>query len=178
MINRFAMIIALDEGGGFSKENRIPWMNEPVFREDQKKFKELTNHNAILMGRKTYEEIHEMKVSRGLREDGPLLRGRTSFVLSRNSKFQPFGAIKTVSFYNLGDLEEIQDRHVIQTLFVIGGLRTCNDLFARVSDVYCTIVKGYYNCDKKFPIQEFKKFNIVEGEQTNNAYYIHYVRGA
>lgn len=176
MINKLSMIIALDEEGGFSKDYQIPWKNEPIFKKDQKRFKELTKNNAVLMGRHTYEEIHQMKIGRGVREDGPLLRERTSFVLSRNPEFKPLGVIKADSFLGLLRLEEIENPEVVQCLFVIGGLKLCIETLPRVTDVYCTIVKGYYNCEKKFPIQEFKKFQIIEGNQTDDAYFIHYVR--
>jgi dihydrofolate reductase len=177
MIESVAIAVALDEAGGFAKNFETPWKDKPFYKKDLKRFKELTDGNIIAMGRHTYEEIHENKMSRGLREDGPLLWGRTSFVLSRNEEFKPRGAKRVGWLRGLMYEDEVITPYTIQTLFFLGGEKLFIEALPYTKDVYCTIVKGYYNCDKFFPITELtKKFEIRDGVETDDTYFVHYVR--
>jgi dihydrofolate reductase len=177
MINNLSIIVALDEAGGFAKDYQIPWKNETFAKEDMKHFRELTQGNVVLMGRHTYEEIHEKKMERGHELDSPLLPGRTSFVLSRQEEFQPHGAKKIGWYRGLLYHDEILDETIKQKLFVLGGEKLFIEVLPDVSDVYCTIVKGIYNCDKFFLIKELtNKFEIVDGKETDQTYFVHYVR--
>lgn len=177
MINKTAIVVALDEAGGFAKNYQIPWKDKPFYKKDLKRFKDLTNGHIVVMGRHTYEEIHQDKLNRGLREDGPLLWGRTSFVLSRDEEFKPHGAKRVGWLRGVMYQDEAMDEKKVQTLFMIGGEKLYLQFLPYVKDVYCTIVKGYYNCDKFFPITELtKKFKIIDGVETKDTYFVHYER--
>lgn len=177
MINNTAIAVALDEAGGFAKNFVTPWKDKPFYKKDLKRFKDLTNGHIVVMGRHTYEEIHEGKVNRGLRENGPLLWGRTSFVLSRNEDFNPHGAKRIGWLRGVMYEDEAMVKDKVQTLFVIGGEKVFWEFLPYTKDVYCTIVKGYYDCDKFFPITELtKKFVIKDGVETDDTYFVHYER--
>ena len=62
-----ALIAALSQNRVIGKEGRIPWK----IQGEQKRFKELTTGNVVIMGRRSYEEI------------GRPLPGRTTIVVSR-----------------------------------------------------------------------------------------------
>ena len=61
------LIAAMDEQRAIGLGNAIPWR----IPGEQKRFRELTTGNAVIMGRRTYESI------------GRPLAGRTSIVLAR-----------------------------------------------------------------------------------------------
>lgn len=177
MITDTAIIVALDEEGGFAKDFKIPWQDQEIFKEDLARFKELTYDNIVVMGRHTYEEIHEMKMANGGRKEDPLLSGRVSYVLSRNEEFIPHGATRIGWFRGLLYQDIVMDPDTQKKLFVLGGGKLFIEVLPYVSEVYCTIVKGFYDCDKFFPINELvKKFEITEGSETPNTYYVHYKR--
>ena len=48
-----ALIAALSKNRVIGKEGRIPWK----IKGEQKRFKELTTGNVVIMGRRSYEEI-------------------------------------------------------------------------------------------------------------------------
>jgi len=66
-----ALIVAYDRNRCIGKGGKIPWK----IPGEQKRFKELTMGNAVIMGRKTYEEI------------GRPLPGRLNIVVSTTKKF-------------------------------------------------------------------------------------------
>ncbi len=66
-----ALIAALSKNRVIGKEGRIPWK----IKGEQKRFKELTTGNVVIMGRRSYEEI------------GRPLPGRTTIVVSSTKDF-------------------------------------------------------------------------------------------
>lgn len=65
-----AIIVAMSENRVIGREGKIPW----DLPEDRKKFQMLTMGNAIVMGRRTYDEI------------GHPLPGRMTYLLSGTKK--------------------------------------------------------------------------------------------
>ena len=63
----FNVIIAMTKKGGIGFENKIPWKCV----EELQLFKNITNDNVLIVGRKTYESL-------------PLLKNRIIMVLSSN----------------------------------------------------------------------------------------------
>ena len=66
------LIVARSENNVIGKNGRIPWDIEGELSQ----FKELTMGNAVVMGRRTYEEI------------GHPLPGRKTIVVSRGEKYE------------------------------------------------------------------------------------------
>ena len=66
-----ALIAALSKNRVIGKEGRIPWK----IKGEQKRFKELTTGNVVIMGRRSYEEI------------GRPLPGRITIVVSSTKDF-------------------------------------------------------------------------------------------
>ena len=62
------IIVAVDEDGGFGKDGKIPWH----YSEDLKHFKEVTTGHVCIMGRKTYEDMLEMRKARDAKRRIPL----------------------------------------------------------------------------------------------------------
>ncbi len=100
-MQRLGMIAAVGNGGVIGKAGQVPWR----IPEDLRHFKSTTLGHAIIMGRKTWDEV------------GKPLPGRTSVVVSRNQLALPEGVV-TVS-----DVESaIAAAHAIDPApWVIGG---------------------------------------------------------
>ncbi len=64
-----AMVVAVADNGAIGKDGKVPWR----IPEDLKHFKNVTMGHAIIMGRKTWDEV------------GRPLPGRRNLVVSRNA---------------------------------------------------------------------------------------------
>lgn len=145
------IIVATDQEGGFGKDGKIPWYHP----EDLKHFKEITTGNICLMGRKTYEDMLEMRKARDKKNgksDVPIkeiLPNRLSFVITSNKTLDTPGAVKAKSIeHALSMLDPDDPRHT----FVIGGEQMYVEALPRTGIVHRTIVPGRYGCDRFFPI--------------------------
>ena len=71
-----AMVVAIGDNGAIGKDGKVPWR----IPEDLKHFKTITMGHAIIMGRKTWDEV------------GRPLPGRRNLVVSRNPALSLEGA--------------------------------------------------------------------------------------
>ena len=162
------MIVAVDQGGGFGKDGEIPWKNEPFAKADMKWFQEKTKNKHLIFGRRTYEEILAMKKT----TSEVLLPNRTSYVLSRDPNFSPRGATRITDHTQVSE-----DSLTRSDIIICGGEQLYTQFIPLVQVVYVTIIKDYYNCDRFFPITYLDThFNIMNGEQKNDMYFMTYVR--
>lgn len=67
------LVLAIGEGGVIGKDGKVPWR----IPEDMKHFKSMTHGHAIIMGRRTWDEV------------GKPLPGRRNIVVSRTVKELP-----------------------------------------------------------------------------------------
>lgn len=169
------IIVAVDESGGFGKDGKIPWH----FPEDLKHFQSITKNSTCIMGRKTYQDIFNMIIERKklgtikkkLVKIPEILPGRESFIISKSiSKVQ--GA--TV-FTNLRKAILSATK---KKIFIIGGERLFTEALTWTNTIHITLVKGFYDCDRFFPIDYMKKhFKINKGKKlSDNLLYITYTR--
>lgn len=169
-----SIIVAVDEAGGFGKDGKIPW-HVP---EDFKHFQEVTKGNVCIMGRRTYEDMLEMRQSRDAKKPNAgvineILPGRESFVVTRNSDFNAPGATVVNSIRDaIHSLDEADTREV----FILGGYRMFVEALTWVNVIHMTIIKGVFDCDRFFPIQSLKAFDIVGGEETDKLRFVTYKR--
>jgi len=174
-IPALSLIVAVDKEGGFGKEGKIPWF----FPEDLKHFQTTTKGNVCIMGRKTYTDMFEMIQSKRKDPEGqiddPILKDRESYVVTSNPDFEAHGATAVSGIHQAIQHLEKDDRRQV---FVIGGERMYIEALAFTQTIYMTVVKGKsYDCDRFFPIQVLnKKFEIVEGTETDDLYFTTYKR--
>ena len=177
-MRRLAIIVAVDETGGFAKDGKIPWHHA----EDLAHFKKLTMGNPCIMGRRTYQEILERKneqrdesliskVKAMISSDG-ILPGRQSFVVTSDKTFDAPGATVVqrirIAYDKLGPHNTLQ-------VFILGGERMFIEAFAWNPVVYMTVVPGDYKCNKRFPIQILNKhYKIVSGHNDGDLKFITY----
>ena len=171
-----SIIVALDEDGGFAKDGKIPWINEPWAKEDLKHFQEVTKGGVCIMGRNTYEDMLEIMKGRGKKEKGikEILPGRQSYVVTRNNAYKAIGAKVVHGIRDaVNDLDQTDRREV----FVIGGEKLFIEALAWTTTVYCTIINGDWNCDRFFPIKTLiDNYKIVEGSKNEHMKFVKYTR--
>jgi dihydrofolate reductase len=126
------LIAAMDEQRAIGLGNAIPWR----IPGEQKRFRELTTGNAVIMGRRTYESI------------GRPLAGRTSIVLTRGDLELTHDALLARS---VEDAIE-QARPFCKNAIFVGGGAVVYRTFMPLADViYLTQVHGTFGGDTFFP---------------------------
>jgi len=145
----FDVVVAADLDWGIGKDQGLPW---PKLRGDLAHFRKVTTttrvegaHNAIVMGRKTWESKEV---------GGKPLRGRVNIVLSRGIVTVPEGVI------NAHTLDEALAVSGVETTFVVGGAGVFAEAFdhPELRHVYLTRVEGRFGCDSVMPDLDARGF--------------------
>lgn len=173
------IIVAVDKKGGFGKDGHIPW-NYP---KDLKRFKELTTGGICIMGRKTYEEMLEMRRKRDKKagkknEIKAILPNRQSFVITSDPTLKTPGAHRASSIIDAINSIPYPDT---RTVYVIGGERLYSEALLISSKIHMTWVPGEYSCDKFFPITLFagnSPFKLINQEEDGKLIFTTYERRA
>ena len=161
------IIVGVDESGGFGKDGKIPW-NMP---EDLKHFKEVTKDSICIMGRRTYEDMVEMRNGKEIK--GSILPGRECYVLTRSENADFIGA-KVRS--NLREVIE-SIKNTDKKIFVIGGDKLFIEALSWASKVHMTIVEGHHNCDRFFQVDYLnKRFRIDSVDKKDKLTFVEYIR--
>jgi dihydrofolate reductase len=138
-----SLIVAMDEGRGIGKDNRIPWH----LSADLKRFKALTMGHYLIMGRKTYESI------------GQPLPGRTTVIVTRNPDFLAAGCRIA---HSLPEALEIARTSEEDEAFIIGGGEIFRLALPLADRIYLTQVYARLDCDTFFPDLDLGGWQISE----------------
>ncbi len=159
-------IAAVDENMGIGKDGTMPWH----FSKELKHFAHLTtqthdaeDHNAVIMGRKTWESIPE--------KFRPL-PGRRNIVLTRNQDFHAKGADTCQSLEEAIELAEDSEK-----IFIIGGGSIYEQALKlpNLSGIYLTRIHKSYDCDTFFPtVPEKFSQKIMMGEMEEKGVHFHF----
>uniref|UniRef100_A0AB39AJV3 dihydrofolate reductase n=1 Tax=Vibrio phage P018-4 TaxID=3229728 RepID=A0AB39AJV3_9CAUD len=123
------MILASTKDGGIGLDNKLPFHCP----EDLKYFKEQTEGEIVVMGRKTFDSLPF--------EHG--LPNRENIILT--SLFKPNTRCNETIYTNI---QELLDHYKNSgDLWVIGGKSLYEQLFNFVSEVHHTVIKGEHKCD-------------------------------
>lgn len=160
------VIAACDRKMGIGKDGGIPW------KSDLKFFKEMTTNHVIIMGRKTWESLHQ-----------PPLPNRINIVVSTrypDGRFYKLINEDKRIFYSVKDLEEalsLSNRNwPDKERFIIGGEQLYRTAFESglVNSVLLTRYGLEDECDTFFPKSikeletEFKKWKTVTTDNTGD----------
>lgn len=126
-----ALIVAVADNGAIGKDGKVPWR----IPEDLKYFKAATMGHAILMGRKTWDEV------------GRPLPGRRNLVVSRQKDLVLQGA---EVFGSLDDAIRAA-RSTDPEPYVIGGSTLYEAAFPLATKVHLTEVHRNVEADTFFP---------------------------
>jgi len=138
-------IVAVGDNFAIGKDNKLLWH----FSKDLKRFKQITNGNTIIMGRKTFESLPG------------ILPGRHHIVITQNRNFEVNDERVTVInskqelFASLDESKEY---------FVIGGGEIYKLLLPYCNKIHLTQVHKDYEADTFFPKLNHSDWNIIEEE--------------
>jgi dihydrofolate reductase len=140
MFKHLRIIVAHTTAGGIGYNGTIPWH----ISEDLRRFKQLTNGNIVVMGRKTYESI-PVKFRP--------LPCRINIVMTSNPKESVEGQLYYCnSFESICDqIKKIQSTYGDKYVDIIGGADIYNQWLPYTQIIEVTKVIGSYECDRSFP---------------------------
>jgi dihydrofolate reductase len=162
------IIAAVAENRVIGKNGEVPWH----ISEDLQRFKQLTLHHPVIMGRKTWESIKQKY--RPLPE-------RLNIVLSRQSNYQAPGAIVISSLEQaIEDLERIENNNPLagsiplvesidyRQAFIMGGQAVYEQALPIAQRLEITELRSSYKGDAYFPDfnrEEWKEISRVSRGQ-------------
>lgn len=145
-----SIIAAAARNGVIGSGGRIPW-NIP---EDMAYFRRITYGGAVIMGRRTFEEI------------GKPLKGRLNIIVSSKRKFEGEDVLTAGS---LRIAVELAKRSGRENIFLCGGASIYREGLDIAERIYLTEVDGEYEGDTFFPDFSRKGFELVSSERFEEA---------
>jgi dihydrofolate reductase len=134
---KVALIVAIDSERGIGKDNDLMWH----LPNDMKFFKETTQNQIVVMGRKNYDSIPEKYRP---------LPNRLNAVLTRNANFKAPGC---EVFNSLDACLEYFKNETERTVFIIGGGEIYKMAIdsGQIDEMYITYINKEYGADTFFP---------------------------
>lgn len=152
-----AAIWAQDENGLIGKEHQLPWR----LPNDLKFFKQMTESNTIVMGRKTFQGM-------GSRS----LPNRQTIVMTRDQNYQVDGVL---IMHNVDEVLNYE-KEAEGIVFIAGGANTYRTFLPYCSILYRTVIHHAFLGDTYFPSidwSEWSMINISQGEVNDKNQYTH-----
>ena len=137
-----ALIVAYAKNRVIGKDGQIPWK----IKGEQKRFKEFTTGNVVIMGRRSYEEI------------GRPLPNRYTIVVSNTQKFEAENCTTA------GSLQEALAIAGDRDVYISGGARLYEEAIDLVDVMYNTEIDAEIDGDTFFPEFDRSLFERVEEE--------------
>jgi dihydrofolate reductase len=132
-----------EKNRAIGKDNKLLWH----ISEDLKRFKNLTNGHAVIMGQKTYESI------------GRPLPNRTNIIISDNPDFHPENVIVARSIAeSVEKAKEVESEEI----FICGGGMVYKQFISLADKLYLTLVEDDFEADVFFP--EYAEFGKIINE--------------
>ena len=138
-----ALIVAYAKNQVIGNKGCIPWK----IKGEQKRFRELTTGNVVIMGRRSYEEI------------GKPLPNRTTIVISRTKKFEGENCYTADSLSAAIELAGDKD------IYISGGARLYEEALPLVERMYITEIDKDFEGDVSFPEINLNEWKVTEREQ-------------
>lgn len=145
---KVALIVAIDSERGIGKNNDLMWH----LPNDMKFFKETTQNQIVVMGRKNYDSIPEKYRP---------LPNRLNVVLTRNTDFQAPGC---KVFTSLNECFEFFKNETERTVFIIGGGEIYKMALEsnKIDEMCITFINKEYGADTFFPTFDENQWNSEE----------------
>ncbi len=153
------IIAAYAIDGAIGLNGRIPWH----IPEDLQRFKRLTLHHPVIMGRTTFQSILDTL--------GKPLPNRTSLVLTSNPEFKaPSGVVVCHS------LEEAlaEAKKLDKEVFIAGGQRVFGGAIHLADRLELTEIHKYYPGDTFFPVSELVYWKETHREKYDGFDFVSY----
>lgn len=140
---KLVTIAAAGESNELGKDNKLLWH----LPDDFKRFKALTSHHHIIMGRKTFESFPKP------------LPNRTHIVITRQENYPNHNCIVVKSID-----EAIKAVKGQETVFVIGGGEIYKQFMPYIDRIELTRVHGKFDADTYFPEINLKEWHLTHKE--------------
>ena len=154
------MIAATSENGVIGFKGQIPWK----LPDDLKRFRQLTQHKLVVMGRNTFESLPQPPLPHRRKIVMTREAGRNfDFCYTANSKLEVFQLAESLGY---------------EELWVIGGSKIYSLFIEDASVIHLTAVHGYFEGDRFFPgLREKWKVSAItrHGCDFNHAYAFDFV---
>ena len=145
---KISLIVAMSENHVIGRGLEIPWK----IPGEQKRFKQLTTGNAVIMGRKTYDSI------------GRPLPNRQIIVISKNATLH-IGGIRVAP-----DLEQALCLcQPGREIFIAGGGQLYRETIDLADILYLTRIHAQIEGNVFFPEINPKKFKCTRSHKVSNA---------
>lgn len=131
-----ALIVAYANNQVIGNKGCIPWK----IKGEQKRFRELTTGNVVIMGRRSYEEI------------GKPLPDRTTIVISSTKNFESENCLTAKSLSEAIELAGDKD------IYISGGARLYEEALPLVEKMYITEIDYDVEGDAFFPAFDKEEF--------------------
>ena len=132
-----SLIVAYTKNHVIGNKGRIPWR----IKGEQKRFKELTTGNVVIMGRRSYEEI------------GHPLPDRMNIIVSNTKKYEAENCVTA------GSLDEAIKLAGDKEIFISGGARLYEEALPLVYKMYVTEIDADIEGDTFFPDFDMDDFD-------------------
>jgi len=145
---QFACVVAADATRGIGRDNGLPWPRLPTdvahFKDVTVQVSDASKHNAVIMGRKTWDSVPARWRP---------LNGRVNVVVSRARPELPPGVLLAA---NLDDAIAQATAAGVESIFCVGGAQIYAEAVRdpRCELVYYTDVRGTFESDAHFPSLE------------------------
>ena len=142
-----ALIVAHSRNHVIGNKGQIPWK----IKGEQKRFRDLTSGNIVIMGRRSYEEI------------GKPLPNRTTIVISKTHKYEGENCFTCESLAEALELSAGRD------VYISGGAGLYKEAINIVDKMYITRVDIEIEGDTFFPEFDEKMFTkeideVIDGD--------------
>ncbi len=137
------LIAAAAENNALGKDNQLVWH----LPDDFKRFKQLTRHHYIIMGRKTFESFPQP------------LPDRTHIIITRQASYEVPGCIVVKSIE-----EALEAAPKNEDVYVIGGGEIYHLAMPLADAIELTRVHGHFDADAYFPVIEPGEWQLVASE--------------
>ena len=142
-----SIIAAISQDYAIGKDNGLLWR----IPEDMRRFRRLTLHNAVIMGRKTYASLPKKPLDL-----------RTNIVLSSSDNID--GCLIAHS------IDDAISKCPEGESFIIGGASIYRQFIGIAEKMYLTQVADYCpDADSYFPKIDYDDWKLVQREEINNS---------
>ena len=145
-------VAAMSKNRVIGKNGKLPWK----IKEDLAKFKEITIHHRVIMGRKTFDSL-----------SNPLIK-RENIVLSKKNKLP-----LSKNLYQISSKEDLltylEKQPKDKENFVIGGEEIFSLFLSNINKIYLSFIPENFEGDTFFPI--FENDFLLKSEEKFSANY-------
>ena len=159
---KISIIAAIGKNRELGKNNKLLWH----IPEDMKRFRQLTEGHAVIMGRKTFDSI------------GKPLPNRMNIVITKNPNvFQSINRLNNLIVVDSLDkavetAKSFELKVANPEIFIIGGGSIYKQAISIADRLYLTIIDGTFNADTFFPdYSNFKKTAYSKDSSDKNYLY-------